>query len=137
MSEREINEDDLLLAAALAGGAKVPAIAEKLGVSTRTIHRRKADPAFRALVSEIRSTMLDGVVGRLAELADEAVTALAGLLKPESDGVRLQAANVVLSTLLKAREHVELSDRLAALEQRAGKSRSALPPSPSLRMTGD
>jgi hypothetical protein len=64
--------------------------------------------------------MLDAAVGRMADIAGEAVTTLAGLLRDDSPTVRLRASLGILDLLVKLREHVELDGRLAALEREAG-----------------
>jgi hypothetical protein len=63
--------------------------------------------------------MLDAAVGRMADVAGEAVTTLAGLLRDDSPTVRLRASLGILDMLVKLREHVEFDGRLAALERQA------------------
>lgn len=103
---------DTALALALAGGATVETAAQAAGVSPRTVHRRAADPAFRALVDEIRAETVRQVVGQLSALGNRAVAALGELLQSKDERVRLAAVRVALGSLLKASGLFEFERRL-------------------------
>jgi HEAT repeat protein len=100
----------------VAAGRSIKAAAEEAEVGERTAHTWLDDPAYRGLVHYLRSRLLDEAVGRLAGAANAAVATLVELLDDESPTVRLRAATGVLDALLRVREHVELSDRVARLE---------------------
>ncbi|MFE7237910.1 helix-turn-helix domain-containing protein [Streptomyces sp. NPDC057580] len=104
--------------AALAAGESLTAVAAKAGVSRRTIQRWQTDPAFATEVRDVRAQVLDDTAGRLAAAAADAVATLATLVAdPEQPGhVRVKASDVLLRALLPVREHVDLEQRLAAIE---------------------
>jgi hypothetical protein len=108
-------------------GRPIKLAAGEAGVGERTAHTWLDDPAFRALVAGLRSRMLDAAVGRMADVAGEAVTTLAGLLRDDSPTVRLRASLGILDMLVKLREHVELDGRLTALERHADDAVTAQP----------
>lgn len=101
---------------ALAGGATHAAAAKKAGVTVRTVQRWLAEPEFVARVSEARHTFFDTAFGKLAASAGDAADALAALLADPSPGIRLRACQTVLQAVPSWREHMELAERLAALE---------------------
>ena len=112
------------LALELARGATVRDAAAAAGVSERTAHRRRADPAFKARVRELRSAMVDAGVGRLASSMGEAAGVLHALLSDPDPHVRHKAAVKVLelgSNLAAieelSRELDELSESVAAIEK--------------------
>jgi hypothetical protein len=104
------------VAVLLAAGRSIKAAAEEVGVGERTAHSWLDRPDYRAFVHGLRARLLDEAVGRLAGAANAAVATLVDLLDDESPTVRLRAATGVLDALLKVRENVELSDRVARLE---------------------
>ncbi len=108
---------DDLLALALARGLTLAEAAAEAKVSERTAQRRLADPAFAALVIELRGRMVEGALGQLADSLAEAATTMRALLKGKSESVRLGAARSLFEMVLKIREQSELSDRIASLEQ--------------------
>jgi hypothetical protein len=116
---------DALLLTALAAGATVRDAARRAGVSERTAHRRLADPAFRQRVTEARAGMVERALGQLADGSSEAVGTLRKLLKAKADPVKLSAARTILEMGNKLRESVELTQGIAALEQRLKGKESA------------
>lgn len=105
--------------AALLEGNSQSAAATVAGVTKRTVQRWLNEPAFTA---ELRAGS-DGAIrtasARLAATAEHAVSAiLATIHTPTTPGAaaRLKAADSLLNHALKLREHVELVERLAALE---------------------
>ncbi len=108
---------------AVARGRPYAAIARDHGVSERTIRRRASAPGFEARVREARASAYRQVVDELAGLALEAVRTLADLMRSaENEAVRERAAARVLDAAASWREVIDVEDRLAALEQRAGLS---------------
>jgi HEAT repeat protein len=105
------------LAAALAAGRSNRAAAAEAGVSERTVGARMADPAFRRLVAELRSRMVDRAVGRLSDGMVEAADGLRALLTARSPAIRLAAARALLELAGKVRAEVELEERVADLER--------------------
>jgi len=108
--------DDLLLAA-LAAGAPVDQAAKTAGLSRRTAYRRLADPGFARRLAQARDELISNALGELVECASEAVATLRALLSASDERVRLGAAKCTLEQLLRLRETLTLSQRLAALER--------------------
>ena len=114
-SGRENGEPALI--GALGGGDNVQEAARAAGVSERTVYRRLEHDTFRRQLAEARAELIARAVGVLARLSTTAATTLAGLLKAESESVRLGAARSVLELAVKLRESEELERRIAALEE--------------------
>ena len=115
MSARSRSEE--LLLGALAAGSPVDQAAETAGVSVRTAYRRLADPGFARRLAQARDELISSALGELVECASEAVAALRALLQAKDERVRLGAARNTLEQLLRLRETLTLSQRLAALER--------------------
>ena len=111
---------DSALITGLACGGTVEAAAKTAGVSERTAFRRLEDPSFRRRVAEARDAMVSRAVARLSATSTLAADTLRELLKARSETVRLGAARAVLELGAKLREHEELAERIAALEERLG-----------------
>ena len=108
---------DESIATLRAAGRPVAAIALAVGVTDRSVYRSLAKPDVAARVQEIRRAAVDGAVGRLGDLAANAVETLGELLDAEQQGaVRLGAAGRILSALLATRAAIDVEDRLVALE---------------------
>jgi molybdenum-dependent DNA-binding transcriptional regulator ModE len=116
MQERRKRGDQALLAA-LAAGNSVEDAARTAGVSTRTAYRRLADPVFARRLAETRDELVSNALGELVQSASTAVTTLRELLDASDERVRLGAAKTTLDQLLRLRETLALSQRLAALER--------------------
>jgi HEAT repeat protein len=118
---RKKAEDSLLMA--LACGASVESAARQCKLCVRTVYRRLEDPDFRQRLQEIRADMFQRTAATLTAAGSEAVRTLLELLKSASPpATRLGAARAVLEMGMKAREFVELEQRLAALEGQAEKN---------------
>jgi hypothetical protein len=104
------------VAALLASGSTIRDAAVESGAGERTIHSWLDDPAYRAFVEGLRDRILAETIGRLTRAATRAATVLEGLLEAESEGVRLRAALGLIDTMIKTREHGELSARVTELE---------------------
>jgi hypothetical protein len=105
------------LLGALAAGSPVDQAAETAGVSVRTAYRRLADPGFARRLAQARDELISSALGELVECASEAVATLRALLQAKDERVRLGAARNTLEQLLRLRETLTLSQRLAALER--------------------
>lgn len=108
---------DTALVTALVGGRTYAKAAEATGVSVRTVERRMADPAFRALVEAKRLELLDSALGLLvgsAELAALVLRNVAG--HGQSEAARVAAALGLLDRGLRWDEHVALRRRIETLE---------------------
>jgi hypothetical protein len=114
--------------AALAAGASVPAAARAGGVSERTAYRRLEDPAFRQAVEDARADIVARAVAKLSAASTEAAETLRRLLYSDMDFAKLAAARSILELGAKLREQLDLSERIAALEERLGKEGDAWKP---------
>ena len=106
------------LALALAAGDSIADAAAKAGMGDRTAYRRLADPVFRQRIQTLRGEMIGQALGRMAAGMTEGADVLRGLLKAQSESVRLGACRAMLELSAKLRESVELEARLDALENR-------------------
>jgi hypothetical protein len=111
------SRSDELLLGALAAGSPVDQAAETAGISVRTAYRRLADPGFARRLAQARDELISSALGELVECASEAVATLRALLQAKDERVRLGAARSTLEQLLRLRETLTLSQRLAALER--------------------
>jgi hypothetical protein len=118
MAENGRRKRDAELLLALAGGQTVRDAAHSAGIGERAATRRAADPAFCRRVAELRSGMVARAAGQLADGMAQAVATLRGLLRAESESVRLAAARSILEIGPRLRETAELEERLAAIESR-------------------
>jgi HEAT repeat protein len=117
LADNDSQKGDPTLIAALAAGASIREAAEAAGVGERTVYRRLQDPDFKRRVTQARSAFISGAVGKLAEASIEAVATMRELLSAKSESVRLSAARAILEIGPKLREHTELEERIAALEE--------------------
>lgn len=117
---------DEALAMQLAAGKTIRDAAEAVGVAERTAGRRWADPEFRQLVSQLRGEMVGRAVGELADGMTEAAKTLRRLLTCDtSPATQLGAARSLLEIGVKARESLELEERIRVLEERATEKEEA------------
>lgn len=100
----------------LARGMNSDKVGEQVGVSGRTIRRWAEGPELRAEVETARRALLTEAVAALGAAARDAVTALHEALADDSAAVRVRAASVLLGALPAFAEHVDLEERLTALE---------------------
>jgi hypothetical protein len=111
-------KSDTVLVLLLACGASPEAAAEKAGVSLRTLRRRWADPAFRALVEDLRKDMLYRAAAMFTAATTASVKTIAELQQSAvSESVRLRAAKAIIELGFKMREGVALEERIARLEE--------------------
>jgi hypothetical protein len=103
-------------AALLASGETHKDVAAAVGCGVRTLHTWLDDPGFRAFVGALRDHILAETLGKLVTASTRAASVLEGLLEAENEGVRLRAATAIIDTMIKTREHGELSARVTELE---------------------
>lgn len=100
------------------------AAAAELGMSVRQLYRWLDDPVFMAELKAAETAAIDQAVRRLVELSGAAVDTLDSAMHDDnaSQGVKVRAADVALSQLLRLRELYDLEQRITALEaaQKAG-----------------
>ena len=100
-------------------GSTIGQAAAEAGCSEKTVRRWLADPRFTAELNDSRREIVERVATRLVALADQAVAALAQVMKnpsAEGAGTRRMAAATTLELCHKWLQLVTFEDRLAALE---------------------
>jgi len=103
--------------AALVLCESIEAAAAECGTSRSTIHRWLHDPAFARELRKARAAMFDEALAELQDATREGVRELRMLLKSKHEAVRLRAAALVLASSMKARESIELAERVRVLEE--------------------
>ncbi len=100
----------------LAQGHTAEQVSKAVNVSARTIRRWRTDTTFEADVQTARRAILNEAVAALGAAAREAIDTLRTALGDDSANIRVRAAGLILSALPSIAEHVELNERLTALE---------------------
>ena len=105
--------------AALLSHPTVEAAATATGVSKTTLLRWMQDPEFQRAYRDVRRQVMDRSIGRLQAATGEAVTALRAAARSRGS-VRVSAARAIWEFSFRARELMDIEERLAALEARVG-----------------
>jgi hypothetical protein len=121
-ADRRRAAQDEILIAALAAGESYSAAAKIAGITSRTVARRMADPAFASEVSRRRGQIVAELTGKLTTLGADAVEVLRDCLHAEKPSDQIRAAHLILSLLAKFRSDSEHEARLTELERLAGLS---------------
>lgn len=117
MNEKSRYHDPLVQA--IAGGLSIRSAAVQVGCSESTAYRLARTPEFISDVSALRTEATDLAVGRLSNLAIDAVNVLGEVMADveAKPGERIAAAKAVLTMLIPITELNELRHRMDALEQ--------------------
>ena len=119
VTENDLKPRQVAAIAALLATGKIPDASTAAGVSTKTVYAWLRQDAFKAELRQAESDALRGLARRLAGLGESAADALKDALDSEQNiGVRLRAADLVLSRVPALFELVNLVDRLERLEAR-------------------
>lgn len=104
---------------ALLSEPTVQAAAKKVGISKTTIFRWLKDSVFSVAYRELRGQLLESTLIALQQASSDAVLTLKTVMKDEKarGSERVSAARCVLEMTLKAREVLEIEDRLKILEE--------------------
>jgi transposase len=100
----------------LARGLTQRQAAQKAGVSEKSIHNWLHTPEFAAQVAELRGRLVSDAVAVLSGLSRRAAARLGRLIGSENERVALRASVSVIEMMIKLREHVDLAERMTALE---------------------
>lgn len=94
--------------------------AETAGCAEITLHRWLKQPAFQSAYKAARGQLLEATLTALQSAGKEAVETLKEVMsdKLAKGSERVSAAKAVLEIGLKAREVIDVADRLAAIEER-------------------
>ena len=106
----------------LAQGLSPSEVADKVGVSDRTVRRWVKRPEVAEALRELQREALHGIARRLRALAQHATDALGHVLKSENTtpAVRVSSARAVLEFVIRLEELEkveELETRVAAIEE--------------------
>jgi hypothetical protein len=105
--------------AALLKHPTVPEAAQECGVSEVTLWRWMQVPEFNAAYRTARGALLETAITNLQRSCGKAVTVLTTIMEDASAPAssRVTAAVKVLELTLKARQELEIEERLQALEE--------------------
>ena len=114
-----INAKQRAAIVALLTTGDVSKAAQAAGVSRESLYRWLRDPRFKAELRQAEGDAMRGLARRLAGLGDLAADAMKDALDPgQPIGIRLRAADLVLTRGPALFELVNLVDRLERLEAR-------------------
>ncbi len=119
--DKEMSDQDELIADLLGEGWTHRRTAETVGVSPKTVQRRMADPAFSSVVSKRRRNRFGHLSNQLLTAGDMALNVLVDALASDDEKVSLQAANLVLThghRYNRVLDDHETELRFEAIEQR-------------------
>lgn len=113
---------DPVLQLARARGLTLEQSAKLAKCSLATAHRRESDPEYLAGIEHIRERIIGEGVNLLAASFVKAVNKVLEIMDNADvpHAVQLKAAQQVIDSLLKVREHVTLSNRMAAIAEKLG-----------------
>jgi hypothetical protein len=96
----------------------VVAAARVSGIGETTMFRWLKDPLFDATYKQLRARLLEGTLTALQSASVEAVSCLLEVIRDQAaqPSARVTAAKTVLEFSVKAREILEVEERLAYLE---------------------
>ena len=118
VTETELTPKQLIALDALLSGKRASDAAEAAGVSATSVYRwLNTDEAFAAAMRAFEATALQDLGRKLGTLGQAVGVALEDGLNPAQPiGIRLRAADTVLSRLLALAELTQVIARLEALE---------------------
>lgn len=119
MSKINNRDRKAALALAMATGGAVKQWANANAVPPRTAYSWAKSPDVLAQVEANRREIIDQVVGRLCQNANNAADRIAKLVNDaNSEAVQLQAARAILADLMAISNYAALNGRVAELERR-------------------
>ena len=116
----ELNAKQLRAIDALLREPKTEAAAKATGVSVTTLWRWLNEPVFSTAYRAARGKVLENTLAALQSASGDAVATLRKVLADEfaKPGEKVSAARAILEFSLKAREVMEVEQRLTDLEKR-------------------
>ncbi len=114
---KKITDEKLLEMLLVHGGASGAAGA--LGISRNAIFKRLQDPVFRAQYDAAQGVVLSTAAASMATSLDDAIGCLRDVIadKSASAGIRVQAANALLTHCNRYIESANIMRRLEELEE--------------------
>ena len=116
----ELNSRQRRALEGLLDGLNIQGAAAGAGVNRKTLSRWLSEPSFWQAYRTASDAGLQTAARRLAAQMDGAVDVLVAVRDDEDapPGVRLRAAQLVIESGLRLLDAVDISERLAALEER-------------------
>ena len=111
------SDTDEVILSGLSAGMTHGEAAALASVSAKTVQRRLRDEGFADEVARRRSDQVVRLTGRLAALSFRAVDVLDGSINDDSPALRLRAADLTLTWLLRVRREADLERRITEIEQ--------------------
>jgi len=97
---------------------KMEEVAQKLGISTKTLYRWLKQDAFKQRFAEVRQELFNEALNSLKTLTKEAIDTLEDILKNGTkETSRVTASKTVLELALRLKEVEELEKRVEELEK--------------------
>lgn len=114
---KKVSDEQLLEALLVHGGVR--GAAGVCGISQNAIYKRLQDNAFRSRYDALQGVLVSSVAGYMATALSDAVEALVSVLNDSttSSGLKVSAANALLSHTIRYVETASILRRLDALEQ--------------------
>lgn len=114
---KKVSDEKLLETLLIHGGASGAAAA--LGISRNAIFKRLQDPVFRAQYDAAQGVVLSTAAASMATSLDDAIGCLRDVIadKNASAGIRVQAANALLTHCNRYIESANIMRRLEELEE--------------------
>jgi hypothetical protein len=112
-----LNAKQMQLIAALVGGASIVDAAKACKINECTAHRWLKQPAITTALEEGKQRAFSDALGVLRTGVKAAITTLASSMRAESEGVRLRAAQIWLTTAVELHKMSEIEQRFDELEQ--------------------
>ena len=115
--KKKITDEHLIELLLVHGSVKATAA---IGMSTRAIYARLADPAVRQMYADARGQMLENATATLCDALGDAVSFLHDLvIDPDAPlGLKVQSADSLLRHCVRYSETCDVLRRLSALEQK-------------------
>jgi hypothetical protein len=105
--------------AALLAASNLGEAAQSCRISVATLRRWRKEPKFAARYAEARAELLEFTINKLNAIGLDGVTALhrVAVDKTSPAGATVSAGRAILEVQLKAREVLDLTERLNKLEE--------------------
>lgn len=113
----ELSSQQFKTITCLVAANSIEEAAHEAHVSRSSIYRWLQEEGFCIELSRTREALFNETMARLQSATAASVTVLGELLKSRHEAIRLRAAGVILGTGLKAREIIDLGERIRRLEE--------------------
>lgn len=121
-----LSDEDLIVVEARARGLTHQEVGRLIHRSERTARRRATEPAIVDAIRERRAEIAEEAVGQLGGLLADAIATIGQGLGEAEAGDRLRAATLVINSFSKLRGQVEVTAELADLRALLKKSSTTI-----------